>query len=161
MIIDILHHGITVRDIDEAIDWYTRALGLELVHRQRQENAYTPILVGIDGAILEVAQLALPGGSGTSSSHNIELIQYVTAGTQGSPALVNQVGAAHLAFLVADIDALYERALAAGAQFRNPPVDITAGANTGGRACYLHDPDGNTLEFLERAASVAERTASG
>ena len=39
MIVDILHHGITVSDLDTSIEWYTTALGLKLVHRQRQENS--------------------------------------------------------------------------------------------------------------------------
>ena len=161
MIVDILHHGITVSDLDTSIEWYTTALGLKLVHRQRQENSYTPVLVGVDNAVLEVAQLALAGGSGTTSTHNIELIQYVNAGIGGAPAKVNQIGAAHLGFLVNDIDALYVRALAAGAIFRNPPVEVTEGANTGALACYLRDPDGNTLEFLERASSVNGRRIGG
>jgi hypothetical protein len=36
-----------------------------------------------------------------------------------------------------------------GVSFRNPPVKITEGANKGGWACYLHDPDGITLELLQ------------
>ena len=55
MIADVLHFSFTVRDIERSVDWYTRVLGLELVHRQRQENAYTPILVGIPGAISRTA----------------------------------------------------------------------------------------------------------
>ena len=59
------------------------------------------------------------------------------------------VGVAHLALLVTDIHERHQRMAALGVSFRNPPVEITAGANKGGWACYLHDPDGITLELLQ------------
>ncbi|MEV5968091.1 VOC family protein [Kribbella sp. NPDC051952] len=149
MIFGILHHGFTVSDIDKALAWYVDALGLELVHRQRQDNDYTRKLVGVEGAVLEVAQLRIPGTPPGPSTHDIELIQYVAEQSDGEAVAVNQVGAGHLAFLVDGIEALVARARAAGARFRNEPVSITEGANAGGAACYLHDPDGNTLEFLQ------------
>jgi catechol 2,3-dioxygenase-like lactoylglutathione lyase family enzyme len=157
MIFGILHHGITVSDIDKAVAWYTEALGLELVHRQRQDNAYTQVLVGIPGAVLEVAQLRIPGTPPGPSTHDIELIQYIAQEAEGDPVPVNQVGAAHLAFLVDDIETLAGRARGAGARFRNEPVAITEGANVGGAACYLHDPDGNTLEFLQPSPERLDR----
>lgn len=145
----ILHHGITVSNIDDAVSWYRDVLGLELVHRQRGQNAYTPVLVGIPGAVLEVAQFRVRSTMPRISTHDIELIQYVQGGAEGQPPLVNQVAASHLAFLVSDIEELYSRAKEGGAVFRNPPTRITEGANKGGYGCYLHDPDGNTLEFIE------------
>jgi catechol 2,3-dioxygenase-like lactoylglutathione lyase family enzyme len=51
--------------------------------------------------------------------------------------------------LVTDIHARHERMVEQGVVFRNPPVEITEGANTGGFACYFHDPDGITLELLQ------------
>jgi catechol 2,3-dioxygenase-like lactoylglutathione lyase family enzyme len=156
MIADVLHFSFTVSDIDRSVQWYTEVLGMELVHRQRQENAYTPILVGIPDAVLEVAQLKLPGIDARFSTHMLELIQYVTpdGGTRDLPT--NQVGVAHLALLVNDIFRRYERMRAAGVVFRNPPVEITEGANAGGYACYLHDPDGITLELLQFAPARAD-----
>lgn len=149
MIIGLLHHGITVSNIDDAIAWYRDVLGLELVHRQRGDNAYTQTLVGIPGAVLEVAQFRVPSQLPRVSTHDIELIQYVKGGTTAEPPAVNQVAAAHLAFLVSDIDSLFRRASSQGATFRNPPTHITEGANQGGFGCYFHDPDGNTLEFIQ------------
>lgn len=151
MIIGQLHHGIVVADIEKAIVWYRDVLGLELIHRQRQENEYTPLLVGVTAAVLDVAQLKIPTTLPTLSTHDIELIEYVHAGVVGAPSPVNQVGSAHLAFLVSDIQALYEKVRAAEGKFRNPPIHITHGTNQGGQACYLHDPDGNTLEFIQPA----------
>lgn len=149
MILGQLHHGIVVGDIERSIAWYCDGLGMELVHRQRQENAYTPVLVGVPQAILEVAQLKIPSPLPTVSSHDIELIEYVHSGTSGQTAPVNQPGSAHLGFFVSDIEAMCERLGVLGAVFRNPPVDISQGANAGGKACYFHDLDGNTLELIQ------------
>lgn len=156
MIADVLHFSFTVSDIEQSVTWYTEVLGLELVHRQRQENEYTQVLVGIPGAILEVAQFKLPTLNPVYSSHLLELIQYVegAGGTRDLPT--NQVGVAHLALLVTDIHERYDRMVSAGVNFKNPPVRITAGANEGGFACYFTDPDGITLELLQFSPSRAE-----
>jgi catechol 2,3-dioxygenase-like lactoylglutathione lyase family enzyme len=160
LIADVLHFSFTVSDIEASIDWYTRVLGLELVHRQRQENEYTQVLVGIPGAVLEVAQFAVPGAPPARSTHMLELVEYVTP--RGAPLgklATNSVGCAHLALMVTDIHERHARMCAQGVVFRNPPVAITAGANEGGFACYFHDPDGITLELLQ--PSPARQRALG
>ncbi|CAN7632951.1 VOC family protein [Phenylobacterium sp. LjRoot219] len=150
MIAGPLHFSFTISDIDRSIRWYTEVLGLELVHRQRQENAYTQKLVGIPGAILEIAQFKVPGVTPAYSTHMLELVQYVTErGAAPSALPTSQVGVAHLALIVTDIHSRYARMQEQGVAFRNPPVEITEGANKGGWACYLRDPDGITLELLQ------------
>lgn len=158
MIADVLHFSFTVRDLDRSIDWYTRVLGLELVHRQRQENEYTQVLVGIPGAVLEVAQFKLPGVRSPYSTHMLELIEYVNGAEEcGVELRTSMVGVPHLALLVTDIHKKYEQMAADGVAFRNPPVAISEGANAGGFACYLVDPDGITLELLQFAPARAAR----
>jgi catechol 2,3-dioxygenase-like lactoylglutathione lyase family enzyme len=150
MIADVLHFSFTVSNIESSIDWYTRVLGLELVHRQRQENEYTQILVGIPGAVLEVAQFAVPGVPPARSTHMLELVEYLEPrGAELGKLPPNTVGSPHLAMLVSDIHARYERMREQGVEFRNPPVHITEGANAGGFTCYFSDPDGITLEILQ------------
>ena len=150
MIADVLHFSFTVSDIERSVDWYTRVLELELVHRQRQDNEYTPVLVGIPGAVLEVAQFAVPGVPPAHSTHMLELVEYIEPrGRDLGELATNSVGCAHLALMVDDIHERYMRMGAQGVPFRNPPVAITAGANEGGFACYFCDPDGITLELLQ------------
>jgi catechol 2,3-dioxygenase-like lactoylglutathione lyase family enzyme len=157
VIADVLHFSFTVSDIEASIDWYTRVLGLELVHRQRQDNEYTQILVGIPGAVLEVAQFAVPGVPPARSTHMLELVEYVTPKAERTGSLqTNSVGCAHLALMVTDVHARHARMLEQGVVFTNPPVAITAGANTGGYSCYFHDPDGITLELLQPSPARLE-----
>lgn len=149
MIADVLHFSFTVSDIERSVAWFVDVLGLELVHRQRQENEYTQKLVGMTGAVLEVAQLKLPSLDPVYSTHMVELIEYVEPAGERPLLPTNNVGVAHLALIVTDIHERYERMRAQGVEFVNPPVEITAGANKGGWACYLRDPDGLTLELLQ------------
>lgn len=155
MIADVLHFSFTVSDIEKAVPWYTEVLGLELVLRQRQENTYTQELVGIPGAVLEVAQFKIPGVDPRYSTHVLELVEYVEQRGEHPPLPTNNVGAAHMALYVTDIHERYERMVAQGVQFKNPPVEITAGANKGGFACYLTDPDGITYELLQPSPARA------
>jgi catechol 2,3-dioxygenase-like lactoylglutathione lyase family enzyme len=145
----VWHTGFSVVDIDRSIAFYRDALGLTLRHRQIQDNVYTAHLVGIPGARLSVAQFTLPGGSMTGSGHILELIEYERPRGGAIEPANNRIGAAHLAFEVDDLDALRARLEAAGATFLSETQEITGGINRGGRAVYLRDPDGITLELIE------------
>lgn len=149
MIADVLHFSFTVRDIAETVDWYTRVLGLELVHQQTGDNDYTRTLVGVPDAVLRVAQFKIPGLDSKYSSHMLEMVEYVGRAGDERAHPVSRVGGAHLGFVVTDIHARYRKLKSAGVEFVNPPVRITEGVNEGGYACYFRDPDGNTLELLQ------------
>lgn len=153
MIAGILHFSFTVSDIEQSVDWFERVLGLELVHRQRQENAYTRVLVGMPDAVLEVALLRVPGVSSGHSNHHVELLQYVSPiGAEARQMPSNDVGASHLALMVTDIHQRFERLREQGVVFRGPPVEITEGTNKGGFACYFEGPDFLTFELLQPSA---------
>ena len=155
MLQGVFHFSFTVADINRSVDWYTRVLGLELVHAQRQENAYTRTLVGYPDATLEIAQLRIPGQVPATSTHVLELVQYLSPDGERPELPTVNVGVAHLALTVSDIHGEYERLRGLGVPFRNPPVAIEEGANRGGFACYFADPDGITLELLQRPEVAA------
>jgi len=140
------HISITVADLERSLRWYRDLLGLELISRQRNQNAYTEQLIGMPGAVLEIAFLALPH----HESLALELIEYVQPRGDAVELPTNVPGVAHIAFVVADIDAALDRlASGAGAGPVSPPVEIDRGANRGMRACYVRDPDGFTLELMQ------------
>jgi lactoylglutathione lyase len=150
----IWHFSFHVGNLDRSIHFYTDLLGLRLVHQQDQSNAYTSLLVGYDDAYLRVAQLAAPDRDELSpSSHDLELIEYVRPRMDPLPVERARPGSSHLAFTVEDIDAEFRRLQAAGVQFVSAPNAITAGVNVGGACCYFLDPDGSTLELVQRPIS--------
>lgn len=143
------HFSVTVSDVERSIEWYGEVLGLVLLSRQRNDNAYTRALVGIDDALLEIAFLALPAQETTA----LELIEYVRPRRRAPELATSMPGVAHIAFEVADLDGALERLAEAGTAPVNPPVEIDRGVNRGVRACYLRDPDGFTIELMEHPAA--------
>lgn len=156
----IFHVGFVVKDLDASLRFYCDGLGLELRHRQIQDNPYTCSLVGYNDAVLEIAQLRFPGAPPPPSGHVLELICYKRPpGKQADPER-NTVGAGHLAFIVHDIHEMTSRLVVLGAQLVNDPVVVTEGINRGSQVVYLYDPDGLVLEFVQPASKVAAATTN-
>jgi catechol 2,3-dioxygenase-like lactoylglutathione lyase family enzyme len=140
------HFAFTVSNIETSVHWYEAILGLRLVARQRQDNAYTRQMVGFADAVLEVAEFEIDP---QNANLTLELIQYVSPLAHRTSLSTVNVGVAHLSFIVADIESEYRRLAGLGVEFISPPVGISEGMNKGGRACYLKDPDGITLELFQ------------
>lgn len=148
----VWHFSFTVSDLDRSIAFYRDLLGLELVHTQEQDNAYTRRLVGFPDAVLRVAQLAVPGQPRGISTHDLELVEYARPRGVRREGRINDPAAAHLAVTITDAWAAYERLTGAAVRFVSPPNAITAGINEGGYACYFYDPDDIVLELLQPPA---------
>lgn len=145
----VWHFSFTVSDLDAAVDFYTRLLGFELIHSQEQNNEYTRAVVGYPDAHLRVAQLAVPGQPRGLSTHDLELVQYLTPlGDRGDFNIYNP-GQAHLALTVENLASEYERLLSGGVEFFSAPQDITAGVNAGGSMVYLYGFDHLVHELVQ------------
>lgn len=143
-----LHHtGLTVADLDRSIAFYRDLLGFELVLEQEKEGGYLGAIVGRPDAHVRMAHVKLPG-----SDHRLELFQYLRPrGIEPSEELDPwRIGPTHVCLIVDDLPALYERLRAGGVDsFLSPPVEVDTGANAGGNALYLRDPDGTLLELFQ------------
>ena len=148
------HFSYTVRDLDRSIDFYCRLIGMELVHRQRGANPYTARLVAYADADIDVAMLRIPDCPVDVSGHHLELVQYLHPAGAPIDTATNRPGVAHLAFMVDDIHAMYDRLVAEGVRFKGEPVAIEEGRNKGGFAVYFNDFDGIPLELLQPPASA-------
>ena len=149
MLIAYWHFSFTVKDIDRSVDFYTKVIGMQLVHTQVQHNEYTAKLVAYEGAHLKVAQLAIDSMQQQRSGHLLELVEYEYPACEATDTATCRPGSAHLAFQVDDIFAEYNRMCGLGVRFKSEPVAITAGINKGGYTCYFLDPDDVTLEILQ------------
>jgi catechol 2,3-dioxygenase-like lactoylglutathione lyase family enzyme len=117
---------------------------MEVVLEQERQGGYLAAIVGYPDAHARMAHLVFPG-----NGHRIELVQYLTPEPRGDPGEPRDVGITHVCLVVPDLDAIYGRLREAGTDFYSPPVDVDAGANAGGRALYLRDPDGITVELFQ------------
>ena len=115
-----------VDDVDEAIGFYTKVLGFELL-----SNA-APAFADVKRGNL---RLLLAGPKSSAG-------RPMPDGTKPGPGGWNRIH-----FIVDSIDAEVARLRDAGAQFRN---DIVEGP--GGKQILLQDPSGNVVELFQPAA---------
>jgi catechol 2,3-dioxygenase-like lactoylglutathione lyase family enzyme len=140
------HAGITVGDLDRSLRFYHELLGLPVRSRGEDRGAHIAAITGLDGARVRFADLDAGGG------RLVELLQYVTPGAAPAPAEPNAPGTGHVAIQVADVVAAAERLRAAGVAIRSRgPVAIEDDGDWAGVTClYATDPDGFTVELLQR-----------
>jgi lactoylglutathione lyase len=138
------HVGVTVSDLGRSIAFYRDLLGFRVAYERGEVTAeYMPRLVGIPGARLKIAGLDIPG-------LHLDLIEYITPRGATVAGPTSDVGNVHLGFTVDDLWAAYRFLAAAGVHFKSEPVSPTTGPNKGGWAVYFVDPDGTTLEMIQR-----------
>jgi catechol 2,3-dioxygenase-like lactoylglutathione lyase family enzyme len=143
----LYHVGFTVSDIGRSVEFYRDALGLTLYRRFTGTAQYLATITGFPGVKLEIALLRTPDGQGM-----LELLQYVSHPAPATERETNRPGNGHVAFKVSDIDAACQELRRRGVRLVSDPAEITAGVHTGGRAVYLRDPDGFTLELYQPPA---------
>jgi lactoylglutathione lyase len=145
------HTGLTVRSLERSIEFYRDTLGFEIAFQWNPRAPYVAELVGYPTVDLHSAILRIP-----NSDVFLELLEY-----RGIPQSINDmsngnIGNAHIAFFVDELEPLYERLTALGVKSISRPVTPTIGPNQGGRAVYLIDPDGFRIELIETKRSFAE-----
>lgn len=137
------HTGITVRNLEDSLRFWRDILGFELSHRAHQEGKLAEEITGVGGAEIQLAVLRAPG-------HKIELLQYLTPPQRKASALRPcDLGAAHVALLVDDLDAVLARIQKFGWEPAGKPQTLQVGPNAGRRVVYVRDPDGTTIELMQ------------
>ena len=121
-----------VDDVDDAIAFYTKLLGFEIL------TSAAPAFADVKRGNLRLLL------SGPTSSAG----RPMSDGTKPGPGGWNRIH-----FIVDDIDTEVTRLRDAGAQFRN---DIVEGP--GGKQILLEDPSGNVVEIFEPAAMMGKTT---
>lgn len=138
------HTSFTVSDLDRSVAFWREVIGLELISLEPRDPALIEKVVGVEGANIMVAYLSGHG-------HTVELIQYLApADREHITPRPCDTGFAHIAYDVSDLDAVMEAAAAHGIEPINPPASVDKGPNAGFRVVYSRDPDGITIEFIEK-----------
>lgn len=135
------HTGIVVRDLSAMVDFYTHELGLELLHEVDSLAPPEGDHTGVAGARRKLVFVGFPDG------HQIELVHYIDPPSTDAHCQVQQLGAAHICFRVADLLHTYQVLRERGVYFLTEPKfrDIE-GKSVG--VVYAQDPEKNWLEFI-------------
>ncbi|MEH2069681.1 MAG: VOC family protein [Nostoc sp.] len=138
--------GLTVKNCDRSLDFYTKALGFELVCDITVTGEDYSNLEGVPGAKIRIVTLRL-------GDELIELMEYLNA--EGKPipsdSQSNDLWFQHLAIVVSDMDRAYAHLCSFPIQpISTAPQTIPPGneASAGVRAFKFKDPDGHDLELI-------------
>jgi catechol 2,3-dioxygenase-like lactoylglutathione lyase family enzyme len=143
--IQLDHVSVTSADLDRSVAFYRDLLGLPLIGRGESSEPELGAILGEPGVRLLWAEVDLGGGQ------LLELLQYLSP--DGDPLTPDPArpGGTHIGLRVSDIDAMYLRLSQAGVPIRSKPVEIQEkGDWLGVRCLYARDPDGVTIELVER-----------
>ncbi|BCW50419.1 glyoxylase I family protein [Arthrobacter sp. 1088] len=132
--------GIAVRDIEEAIAFFTD-LGLAVIGRDTISGEWADIAVGLDGNHAKIAMLQTPDGQG-----RLELFEYIhPEAIESDPTRPNDIGMHRVAFSVDDID----RALEVAAKHGFHPLRGVATYGDVYKLTYLRGPSGILVMLAE------------
>lgn len=138
------HVGVTVADLDRAIEFFTR-LGLELEGRMPIEGEFLDTVIGMRGARTEIAMLRPPGG-GTA----LELSSFVRPDHEpGSPhAMANELGLRNVCFEVGDLQRVLDELATDGYGL----VGDVGQFEDVWRMAYVRGPEGIIVSLAERVS---------
>jgi lactoylglutathione lyase len=141
------HYGITVSHIEDSLHFFCELLGLKATPVQVVDHPDVQKIIGTPGAVLRISIVSLPDNS------HIELIEYVKPKGVKIDARLRDVGAAHIACVVDDMQKIYSDLTKRGAKFINPPVRVPGNDGTGTWiVAFVRGPDDITLELIEKKA---------
>jgi catechol 2,3-dioxygenase-like lactoylglutathione lyase family enzyme len=142
MLKKIDHINVVVQNLIEAKKFFVD-LGFDVTHEGVLTGVWIDKVTNLANVKAEYCTLSLPG-----SQTNLELIQYTTPEdqTKQKKNMPNMRGFRHLAFEVANIDAVVAKLKKDGVTFFS---EIQHYEPTKKKLCYLYGPEGIILELAE------------
>jgi len=149
---NIHHYGFTVRDLKKSADFYCNKMGLQKVTEVTADGKNMEELTDLKGASLRAVLLKFPENM-QGNLPLVELIEYVKPKGKYINRKNNDIGNAHLAVVVDNIDSAFSQLKKKGVHFNCAPFLVSHGPLSGMKITYITDPDGITIEMMGRAES--------
>lgn len=148
MINEVAHIGLTVKDMDESIDFYKNVLGLNFEGELLMQGKETDILFNMKNCKVRVAYL---NNSENIVSPSIELIQFIDKDIDCDKASLFKTSISEICFKTNDIDKVYNHLLKNNIECISSPqsFDFTKYGFGKSKAMYFKDPNGIILELIE------------
>jgi catechol 2,3-dioxygenase-like lactoylglutathione lyase family enzyme len=134
------HVGVTVADLDRAVDFYTETFDLDVAAEFAVGGEAFADAVAVDGAAADFAHLVAEGDDETI----VELVAYDPEGEPTEDPELNRPGAVHLGLSVDDVEEFY-RGLDDGVETLSEPRTTESGTTI----LFVVDPEGNLIEVLD------------
>jgi catechol 2,3-dioxygenase-like lactoylglutathione lyase family enzyme len=138
--------GITVKEMDRSVNFYTRVLGFTKISDIELTGESYEKLQNLFGLHMRIVRLQL-------GEEFIELTDYLTSGGRSIPedTKSNDLAFQHIAIVVSNMEKAYQQLKKNGVEYvstapQTLPVSIAAAA--GIKAFYFHDPDQHNLELI-------------
>lgn len=150
MLTSLAHTAVCVPDVDAAVEWYERVLGLTVIWPpvlmdgadiEQDMGELLPAPVAVKAAILAVGDQA--------TDRVLEVIQYPNAPCRPKPgdAVITDNGWSHVGLVCDDIAATRRDLEAKGVEFLTTGIAEIVGLKT----TWLRDPWGNVFILMEKA----------
>jgi catechol 2,3-dioxygenase-like lactoylglutathione lyase family enzyme len=145
----VAHVGLTVPDLDRAIDWYVEVLGFQLlagpIALDRNDEVAADVFGERFGALRQ-AHLTGLGGAG------VELFEFLEPRTEAQPPEFAywRTGLSHFCVVVPDPDALIARITSTGGRLRTRRL-WRLFADEPFAMAYCEDPFGNPIEIYSHS----------
>ena len=143
-VIAVDHTGFSVSSLNDAIRFWTEAMGFTLERRSEMGGEFLREVTGVTDPLVHTAVVRAPGGFA------VELLEFSDAAQHGvAPASAGAIGAAHIALSVDDIAAAIRRVEAAGWELKGSAQAIPGGPRKGTLVVYVSGPDNITIELMQ------------
>lgn len=127
-----LHTMVRVEDLDRALDFYSRIMGLvEVSRRDDEKGRYTNVFLKAPGDDVDMTKKKAPLLELTYNWPSGDTHEILSGGRNFG----------HLCYAVDDIYAYCEHLMAQGILINRPPRD--------GRMAFIRSPDGISIELLQ------------
>lgn len=148
MIQEMMHIGVTVKDLDRSVAFYRDVLGLRYIGEIFMEGEGTDRLFQRKNCKARVAYL---NGSEALMAPPLELIQFVSEDAKEDKADLFKTSISEICFRTDDIEKEYKHLVENGVTCLSAPqaFDFTAQGFGKSKAIYFKDPDGIILELMQ------------
>jgi len=140
------HVSVSSGDLERSLEFYSGLLGIPVMQRAEAEGEEVGVITGLGDGHVRIADLDLGDG------RVLELLQFLRPAGPPNESEFHHPGSGHLSLRVASATDTHAALVEAGVAVRSEPIELTEpGYWHGARCFYTVDPDGVTVEIIERS----------
>jgi|TARA_Y100000031_G_C8057889_1_gene309222 catechol 2,3-dioxygenase-like lactoylglutathione lyase family enzyme len=136
----IRHIGIVVSDIEKSICFYRDLIGFQITRQMEESGDYIDNMLALRVVKVTTVKMKAPDGQ------MIELLKFHSHQREQKPRDIEDIGIAHIAIEVDDLNDEYNRLKDEGVLFNSPPQLSPDGYV---KVIFCRAPEGTFIELVE------------